>query len=153
MEIIRDHLQEPAPGEARVPLFVERMVLAKRRWRALAEDGREFGFDLVRPLDDGDAFFRADGAVYVLAQKPEPVLEIFTGTAPGRAAQLGWMIGNLHFPLAIETDVLRVPDDPALRQLFERENVPFTACEAVFKPIRAAHSHSHSAPDDAHHHH
>ena len=152
MEIIRDHLHDTGSGARRVPLVVERLALAKRRWRGVAEDGREFGFDLEHPLGDGDLFFRTDEAIYVLAQKPEPVLEISVGPDPARAAQLGWMIGNLHFSLAIEGGAVRVSDDPALRQLFEREGIAFAAREAVFKPLGAAHSHSHTAAGTPHDH-
>ena len=36
--------------ENKISLTVERRVLAKRRWRGEAEDGTDFGFDLVSPL-------------------------------------------------------------------------------------------------------
>jgi urease accessory protein len=124
---------------------VDRMTLAKRRWRGIAEDGREFGFDLEAPLADGAAIFAGDGAVYFVAQKYEAVLEIATaevgkGSAAG-AARLGWMIGNLHFQIEILADVVRVTDDPALRQLFLRENVAFTSCKRVFRPLSGGHHH------------
>ena len=143
MEIIRDHLHDADPDARRVLLRVERLVLAKRRWRGTAEDGREFGFDLDHPLANGDAFCRGDTAVYVIQQKAESVLEIAVGSEPASAARLGWIIGNLHFSLAIEGGVLRVPDDPALRQLFEREGIPFASGEAVFRPLGGGQSHSH----------
>jgi urease accessory protein len=127
----------------RVP--VERLVLAKRRWRGVAEDGREFGFDLEAPLPDGAAIFQSDAAVYVLAQKYEPVLEVQTAEcgirSGGDAARLGWMIGNLHFQIEIVEEVVRVVDDPAVRQLFEREGIAYTACKRVFHPLSGGHHH------------
>ena len=41
-----------------ISLTVERRVLAKRRWRGQAEDGTDFGFDLISPLRNGICFHR-----------------------------------------------------------------------------------------------
>jgi urease accessory protein len=147
MEIIREALSRKTPGLSRIQLKVDRTTLAKRRWRGVAEDGREFGFDLHHPLADGDAFFGNGPAIYVIEQKPELVLEIrIADTGLHHAAdfaRLGWMIGNLHFPLALDGDTVLTADDPALRQLFERERIAFTAGERVFRPLAGAHSHEH----------
>lgn len=122
-------------------LAVERLTLAKRRWRGVAEDGREFGFDLTAPLADGAAVFQSGTAVYVIAQKYEPVLEVALGTDSPTAARLGWMIGNLHFQIEVAAEIVRVNDDPAVRQLFEREGIAFTACKRVFHPLSGGHHH------------
>ena len=151
--LTRWHPQLPS---LRIP--VERLTLAKRRWRGVAEDGREFGFDLEAPLADGAAIFQSGAAVYKLAQNYEPVLEVWSsesgfeasrevrGTVGtngrwGDAARLGWMIGNLHFQIETAGDVVRVVDDPAVRQLFEREGIAFTACKRVFHPLSRGHHH------------
>lgn len=130
--------------EVRIP--VDRMVLAKRRWRGVAEDGAEFGFDLEKALPDGALVHQGAVAVYVLAQKYEPVLEVNLASNPAVAAKLGWMIGNLHFPLEVTEGVIRVADDSALRQMFEREGVTYVTCKRVFHPLGGGHSHGH------HHH-
>ena len=122
-------------------LAVERLTLAKRRWRGLAEDGREFGFDLTAPLADGAAVFQSDTAVYVIAQKYESVLEVALGTDSPTAARLGWMIGNLHFQIEVAGEIVRVTDDPAVRQLFAREGIAFTVCKRVFHPLSGGHHH------------
>jgi len=107
----------------------------------MAEDGEEFGIDLEKPLLDGTAVFANDSAVYVVAQKYEPVLEVsLSADAPG-AAKLGWLIGNLHFPLEVAGSVVRMADDPALRQLFDREHIAFTPCKRVFHPLSGGHHH------------
>jgi urease accessory protein len=134
------------PGEwndraARISLPVDRLTLAKRRWRGAAEDGTEFGFDLPTPLPNGAVFHATTTAFYVIAQNPEPVLEIALIPRPAPVARLGWAVGNLHFPIEVTEAVIRVPDDPALRQLFEREKIPFTACERVFTPFAKGHRH------------
>ncbi len=146
MKLIPDHLHHWDPALPEVALHVDRLTLAKRRWRGAAEDGSEFGFDLEHPLTDRDVFATSDTAVYRIKQKSETVLEVALGTDATAAARLGWIIGNLHFPLAIEGHELLVADDPALRQLFEREHITYTVKERVFRPLSGGHSHGH------HHH-
>lgn len=145
MTIIREALSSADPSLSFVRLPVDRLTLAKRRWRGAAEDGVEFGFDLEKPLADGTAFFQTDSAVYQIAQMYEPVLELRLGDCEirgdGDAARLGWIIGNLHFQIEITPEVIRVADDPALRQLFEREHLPFAAMKRVFHPIAGGHHH------------
>ena len=141
MELIRGALPPPAAALAKIPIPIDRYTLAKRRWRGVAEDGGEFGFDLDAPLADGVAVFQSETAVYVVAQKYEPVLEIALGADSPVAARLGWMIGNLHFQIEIAGEVVRVTDDPAVRQLFERERIGFTACRRVFHPLGGGHRH------------
>jgi urease accessory protein len=125
----------------RVALLIDRLTLAKRRWRAVATDGTEFGFDLEIPLTDGAAFFATESVMYCIKQKPEPVLEVALIPRAAPVARLGWTIGNLHFPIQVTEECIRVPDDDALRQLFERQSIPFTASEKVFVPFARSHSH------------
>lgn len=141
MQLIREALQRPAVREEKIKIPVERLTLAKRRWRGMAEDGCEFGFDLDAPLADGATVFQNETAAYVLAQKYEPVLEIALGTDSPTAARLGWIIGNLHFQIEVAGALVRVVDDAAVRQLFEREHIAFTACKRVFHPLSGAHHH------------
>jgi urease accessory protein len=145
MEIIHGVLTGALPDRPQIRLPVDRLTLAKRRWRGIAEDGAEFGFDLASPLRDGDLFFASIQGSYVIAQKYEPVLEIQSAKVGVRsftdAARLGWVIGNLHFQIAIAGDVVQVVDDPAVRQLFEREGIPFTSCKRVFHPLSGGHQH------------
>lgn len=141
MQVIRHSLDEWNEGLERRVLLVDRLTLAKRRWRGVAEDGAEFGFDLAAPMADGAAFFATNAAVYVIAQRPEPCLEVVLISRVAPVARLGWAIGNLHFPIEVTEEVIRVPDDPALRQLFEREKIPFVPCERLFKPFAKAHRH------------
>ena len=141
MELVRAALAEPDPARPPVRIPVDRLTLAKRRWRGVAEDGAEFGFDLEKPIADGAAVFTSEAGVYVIAQKYEPVLEVSLGTKAAGLAKLGWMIGNLHFQIEVADTVVRVVDDPAVRQLFEREGVAFAACKRVFHPLSGGHQH------------
>ena len=141
MDIIHAPLSMISSGVLEVLLPVDRHTLAKRRWRAVAEDGRDFGFDLAEPLNDGIPFFQAAGATYLIAQQPEPVLEIPLSDDPARGARLGWLIGNLHFSLELAGNFIRVADDPALRQMLAREHVHFHEHSRVFHPERHGHAH------------
>jgi urease accessory protein len=141
MTLIHAALDSP-PVLPRIALHADRLTLAKRRWRGVAADGAEFGFDLAAPLSGGAAFFASESALYILAQKAEPVLEVALIPNPAPVARLGWTIGNLHFPIQVTADAIRVPDDSALRQLFEREKIPFTVSEQVFVPFAKAHDHA-----------
>jgi len=141
MTIIRQALAVHPAQLKPVRLAVERLTLAKRRWRGVAEDGAEFGFDLERPMADEAAFHQTESAVYLIAQKYESVLELRIGSD---AARVGWLIGNLHFQIEVLDEVVRVVDDSAVRQMFEREDIQFTPCKRVFHPIGGGHSHGHS---------
>jgi len=145
MTIIRQALGVSPTQLKSVRLAVERLTLAKRRWRGVAEDGAEFGFDLERPIADGAAFHQTAESVYVIAQKYEPVLELRIADCGLRigsdAARVGWLIGNLHFQIEVLDEIIRVVDDSAVRQMFEREGIKFTPCKRIFHPISGGHSH------------
>ena len=141
MELVRHALASaPPPNATDVLIVADRHTLAKRRWRATAADRREFGFDLEHALSNGDAVFVDGGMIYRLAQSPEPVLTVKLGDA-AEAARLGWMLGNLHFRIAVVEGAVHAPDDPAIRQLLEREHLPYQVAETVFYPLGGGHAH------------
>ena len=131
MDIITQPRDDLPRSSERVKIQVERLTLSKRRWRGLADDGREFGFALNDPLQHGAVVHVQDGKSYVVEQQPEPVLVIGLPDA-AEAARLGWMIGNLHFPLMVAEDALVTPDDEAIRQTLEREGIRYREDERVF---------------------
>jgi urease accessory protein len=149
MDLIREPIAFVHSNLTRVELVVDRHTLAKRRWRGTAADGREFGFDLQRPLQHGESFFQTDSSHYAVAQEPEPLLAISL-LDPEQAARVAWQIGNLHFPLALRHDLILVEEDVALRQMFEREQIVFRSVREIFQPLIAAAGHHH---DHGHHHH
>ncbi len=111
----------------------DRLTLAKRLWRGAAADGTEFGFELETPLRPGDMIHRSDRARYVVRQNPEPVVVISLALAPSAAAGIGWAVGNLHLELSAEPDRLLAPDEPAVRRLLERIQIPYMTADAVFR--------------------
>jgi urease accessory protein len=143
MQFVYAPLREWDRALPKIPLYVDRLTMAKRRWRGVAADGFEFGFQLDHPLSDGDIVAVSPSAAYFISQNPESVLEVALGSDPASGARLGWIIGNLHFPLQITGDSIRLADDPALRQLFEREKIAFTPKHLVFIPLSGGHSHGH----------
>lgn len=138
MQLVSGPVESPDAALSEVPLSVGRMTLAKRLWRGKAADGTEFGFELAAPLRHGDTFWQSGIARYVIAQQAEPVVEISLEVAPSAAAGIGWAVGNLHLELAAEPKRLLAPDEPAVRQLLGRLQVPFTPTTAIFRPGRFA---------------
>ena len=106
VQVIRAPLEHVDPDVRRIHLVADRLTLAKRRWRGKAEDGEEFGFDLTAPMKNGVAFCAMKDAVYVIAQRAEPVLEVVLIPRSAPVARLGWAIGNLHFPIEVTDDAI-----------------------------------------------
>jgi len=138
MQLINASLAAPDLKLSEVSLTVERITLARRIWRGTAADGVEFGFELQRPLRHGETFWQTATARYVINQQPEAVVEISLEVAPSAAAGIGWAVGNLHLELNAEPTRLLAPDEPAVRQLLERLQVPFKPTTAIFRPGRFA---------------
>ncbi|HMP90405.1 MAG TPA: hypothetical protein PJ991_09395 [Kiritimatiellia bacterium] len=145
--IVREPITHPGGSLKVVAVPADRWQLAKLRWRATATDGREFGFDLSKPLRHQDVICANDYSIYVVEQLPEPVV-VFERNDDHDACALAWSIGNLHQPLQVTRDELIAPDDPALRQITEQFDVKHRSEIRVFQPIRNTVRHTHG-----HHHH
>ena len=121
---------------------VDRATLAKRRWRGVAEDGKEFGFDLAEPINHGAHFFAVGDNYYVIEQTSEEVLEIPVATVE-QAARIAWGLGNLHFGVEVLPGAVRVTEDPAVLQFLSREGTVFKRVKCVFLPLSAGAQHHH----------
>ncbi|MED5381258.1 MAG: urease accessory protein UreE [Verrucomicrobiota bacterium] len=157
MQLVRQTIE---PSEAELPgveLVADRFKLQKRRWRGEAEDGADFGFELAEPLGHGAVFFESATHRYRIRQTPEPVLAIPLAGDATEAAETGWQIGNLHMPVQVAADEIRVGDDPAVRQLFTGMGIAFSVKEEIFQPMKgsigAGHSHDHSHDHGVEHSH
>lgn len=124
------------PPENQVTLSAERRQFLKRRWRGIAEDGTEFGFDLETRLTDGCVVFNEAGKDYIVRQLPEVVYEIEL-ESPTHAALVAWKVGNLHLPAQILDHSIRILHDEAMAQLLEREAWPYSEPEVLFTPMKA----------------
>jgi len=146
MLLIRHAISDFDANLPAIEIRVDRHKLAKRLWRATADDGTDFGFELETPLSDGGVVWANDTARYVISQTAEPVLEIPLDPKPDASAVLGWVVGNMHFVIEARSDRLLATDDPALRQALERVGIPYRATSAVFRPHQlagvVAHSHA-----------
>lgn len=138
LQLITASLANPDTSLPEVTLSVDRLTLAKRIWRGRAEDGVEFGFELEQRMRHGDTFWQTAVVRYVVHQQMEPVLAVSLDLAPSAAAGIGWAVGNLHLELQAEPTRLLAADEPAVRQLFGRLDVPFTPTTAIFRPGRFA---------------
>jgi urease accessory protein len=151
MLLVRGPCASADPALPACAIRVDRLKLAKRLWRATAEDGTGFGFELETPLRHGDVVWVVGERRYQIEQQPEPVLEIALDPKPDTSAVLGWIVGNLHFVIEAQPGRLLAPDDSALRQSLERLGIPFRATIEVFQPHRLAASVAHShAPATGH---
>jgi urease accessory protein len=124
------------PDGEQIVLAVERRQFLKRRWRGVAEDGTEFGFDLESRLVDGGVIFQQDGKDYLVRQLPEAVYEV-PFENPAHAALVAWKVGNLHLPAEILPDRLRVLHDEAMKNLLDREGWTFSEPVVLFQPLKA----------------
>lgn len=138
MHLIHGPLAEAAPSLPEIAVRADRRRLMKRLWRGRADDGTEFGFQVDAPLRDGQVIFATETARYVIRQDPEQVIEIKLDDSAVAAAQIGWSIGNMHFPIEGQPDRLLATDDPAVRQLLDRMGVRYNLVQAVFRPARFA---------------
>lgn len=142
LELIHAPVATPDERLPITPLLADRITLTKRLWRGRAEDNTEFGFELEAPLKHGDTFFETMTARYVIQQIAEPVLELSLQIAPSAAAGIGWAIGNLHLELAAEPTRLLAPNEPVVRNLLARLQVPYRETTAIFRPGRFARGNS-----------
>jgi len=132
--VIPAPLSEPQATLPVVAIKADRHDLARRRWRAVAEDGQEFGFDLTKPLRHGQTVYATTTQRYVIQQHPEPTLVVALQLAPATAVGLGWAFGNLHLEASSEPSCMVVPDTTAARQLLARLEISFTEEVRVFRP-------------------
>ena len=124
------------PLSHQIELAAERRQFLKRRWRGVAADGVEFGFDLEERLTDGGVIFHQNGCDYIVRQLVEKVYEVAFGSMAD-GALVAWKIGNLHLPAQILPTGIRVLHDEAMAQLLQREGWSFTEPEVLFTPLKA----------------
>lgn len=137
MILIQRMLHETSlrPVSGQIELRVERRLFLKRRWRGVAADGMEFGFDLETRLKHGCVIHQTETVDYVVRQEPETIYQIRPGSAD-EATLMGWKIGNLHLGVQIVDGLIRITHDVAVLQLCEREGWAFEEVSVVFNPLR-----------------
>ena len=136
METINAPLEAPDRALPEIAVRADRATLGLRSWRAVADDGVEFYFELAVALRHGAAIFQSHTARYVIAQRPEPLLQISLELPASAAAGIGWAIGNSHLELAAEPGRMLTPDTPETRALLDRLKVEYSSAHEVFRPGR-----------------
>jgi urease accessory protein len=143
MNLITEPLPHTHSGREVIVVPVDRHKLARRRWRGVAADGTDFGFDVKESLTHGDCIYETDTKSYMIEQTPEACLLIgLKGAQQG--AWIGWMVGNLHFKASFSDEGVLVQDDLAVEQMLEREHIHYHKVQRVFQPAKqGGHSHDH----------
>ncbi|CAA6678971.1 MULTISPECIES: urease accessory protein UreE [unclassified Lentimonas] len=148
MHLVTQSISELPTGLEIISVVVDRHKLARRRWRGEGADGADFGFDVSEALSHGDCIYISDTAAYVIDQSPEDCF-LITLDGAKEAAWIGWMIGNLHFKASFSNEGVLVQDDLAVRQMLDRERIPYQQVSRVFQPSKqGGHSHDHDHSHD-----
>jgi urease accessory protein len=121
-----------------------RLTWEERRWtrkRVTTTAGREVALALPTGsvLREG-VLAVADDWYLAVEARPEPVLAARPRDR-AEAIRLAFDVGNRHFPLALDGELILVPDDSAMSQLLMRLGIPWERREAVFSPIGAGDRH------------
>jgi urease accessory protein len=116
-----------------------RLTWEERRWtrkRVVTAAGRMVALALPTGsvLRDGDVLAVEEEWYLVVEARPEPVLAALPRDR-AEAIRLAFDVGNRHFSLALDGEVLLVPDDAAMVQLLTRSGVSWERRQAVFDPI------------------
>ena len=157
--ITEPHLHVAAEALAGKERDTLSLTWEERRWtrkRVVTTRGREVAIALPTGsvLTPGEVIAVAADWYLAVEGRPEPVLAVFPRDR-AEAVRVAFDVGNRHFPLALDGDVLLVPDDTAMEQLLVRLGVPRERRQTVFDPIgRGGHQHEPGqSPLDGHSHH
>jgi urease accessory protein len=126
---------------------VLRLTWEQRRWgrrRLTTEKGREVALALpTGSVMSAGAVLLVEPDWYLEVEaSPEPVIAVFPRDH-AEALRLAFEVGNRHFSLALEQDVILVQDDPAMEQLVTRLGAKWERRTAIFNPMGSGHAHEH----------
>jgi urease accessory protein len=142
IESLSTAAREAVAGKARDTL---RLTWEGRRWtrrRVKTTGGREVALALptgtvlavgARLWVDADWYLEVEGA-------PEPVIAVLP-KSHAEGLRVAFEVGNRHFSVALDGDVLLVPDDTAMTQLLDRLGARWERREAVYTPMGFGHPH------------
>lgn len=143
MILVREKIPDPSSGVRRVAVRAPRHQIAKRRWRASAEDGTDFGFDLAEPLQHGDCIHVAGQVAYFIEQEPEKVLIIEFPADSQNLAALAWNLGNLHAPMEVSPEGMILEENQAVRKWLAAFGAVYHEGQRIFRPLKSGSSHDH----------
>lgn len=91
-------------------------------------------------LSGGEILWLAPTFYIQVELKPELLLFVLPSTEEEKIA-LAHEVGNRHFPLGLQEEVLVLLDDPVMLDLLRRRGVPFQQRRAIFHPLQEAAAH------------
>lgn len=140
---------QPARGRNVEKVDFEWYELGKRRLKKISSAGREIGFALESPLQDGDILWQDDTTVIYAQVVPCKLVEIEVKDIKSMG-KICFIIGNNHLPLRIEATKVVIPyERPILHYL---RNSGFTAkvIHDKFTDYMVCHGHGHSSKEHQH---
>jgi urease accessory protein UreE len=140
MALLLDRVGEPS-GDV-VPVRVARIDLWKRRWRGVAEDGREVAVALETPARNGDVLV-GEGGSFRVEQESEEVVVIGMPANADLAAQIGWYFGNRHIPIEVRESEILAENFPTLTDSLERIGIAYTKREDILNCRPHSEDHRH----------
>ncbi len=144
--ITRTHVHVHDADLSRLEADAVVLTAEERRWgrrRVKTRAGRELQLALPTgtTLTPGDILHVAHGWYVRVEAAAERVLAVHPADRH-QAVRIAFEVGNRHFTLAVDSDRLLLPQDPAMEQLLTRLGVTFERTEAPFVPIGSAHRHA-----------
>lgn len=137
----------PAPADlAGLERDTIRLTAQERGWprrRVTSVRGRllALALPLNQVLLPGTVLHVGEGWYVVLEPAAEPVLAVTPRTS-SEAIRVALEVGNLHAVLAVDGELLLVPDEPAMERLLSRLDVPWTRTRSPFRPISVGTPHA-----------
>jgi urease accessory protein len=139
-------------------------VRQKSRFAATDSQGRELAIFLPRgqAVRGGDVLVAEDGSMVRVIAAPQKVLYITTCPTHGTPFDLtraAYHLGNLHVPIELQPDHLKIEPDHVLADMLRSMHLIVVEAEMAFEPEGGAYGghvtndgHSHHAPGHAHQH-
>lgn len=116
----------------------------KRRCLMKTDKGDEFLLNLDRPviLKEGDLLQLNDGRLVAVKAADEDVLDLQTENKD-LLIQLAWILGNMHFPIEICSNCLRIRYDHVLENDLKSFDITLARRKAPFVPLISRQKHIH----------
>ena len=148
--LIIDHVLSPVSEEILRAKEHDTLVLTweQRRWvrgRFTTDKGRKIGLALPTGTTLApDAILWIEQDWYLRVEAATESVLVILPSDHEEAIKIAFEVGNRHFPLAVEGQTLRVPDDKAMLRLMDRLGANWERRQTVFNPIGNTESHRHA---------
>jgi urease accessory protein UreE len=127
-----------------VSVVVSRILLQKKRWRSVADNGDEVAIDFDQTVKHGDCIGVNGSYKYIIFQELEEVIVIPIPENSIQSTTLGWMLGNQHLPIQVKSvGEIILSFDSGVRMFLERNQIEFALSKKRFLPSPHSHTHTH----------